>query len=340
MSGPLWSFEQLARFTRFEDAEVRYWAADRLVHLYPEQAADAIAELLFDDHDTTPILVASHLGTHGTSAHLPILIRGFRRGSGALPGYCLAALARRGLDEAPSMAREALHRRDLGEESLAQIVSGLADMATTGTGASEDAADAAREIVLRRQELYADPVVLQGCLKIFGDDRLGDLAAKWITALHFRGLDPAEAGLRVVQEDLQLEDVSWCLRTDRSGRVDLDRSLRAIENSYDCEVRNLIPADERDSLSAVFGRGEFREMATRLASLIEERAQILSASPDRAGDVLPARLANLASGFRREEVLTEAERLGHPMHTWVVSFLLSALVKTVAYRNFARECDG
>ena len=61
-------------------------------------------------------------------------------------------------------------------------------------------------------------------------DGLGDLIAKWITALHFRGLGQAEAGIRAIQENLQLEDVSWCLRTDRSGRVDLNRSLRAIEN--------------------------------------------------------------------------------------------------------------
>lgn len=334
MADLLWSFEQLARYTRFEDPEVRYWAADRLTHLYPDSASDAVASLLFDDHDSTPFLVASHLGEHGSLSHAPALVGGFRKTSGALPGHCLAALARLGYADAPSMAREALHRRDLNEEALAQMVAGLADMAASA--GSEDAADAAREIVLRRQELYADPLALQGCFKIFGDDGLGDLAAKWITALHFKGLDAAEPGIRAIEENLQLEDVSWCLRTDRAGRVDLDRSLRAVENGFDCEVRGLIAGSDRAALAAAFVGGEFREMAATLASLVESRAREVAADP---ADALPRRIAAFASGFRRDVVLTEAERLGHPMHTWIMSLLLSALFKTAGYRNFDLECD-
>jgi hypothetical protein len=341
MGEPLWSFEQLARFTRYEDAEVRFWAADRLVHLYPDKAADAIADLLFDDHDSTPLIVAGHLGSHGSEKHVPDLVRGFRKGSGALPGHCLAALARRRFADAPKLAGEALHRRDLGEDALAQIVAGLADMAVAGGAAgargSEEAADAAREILLRRQELYADPVALQGCLKIFGDDGLGDLAAKWITALHFRGIEPAESGIQIIQEDLQMEDISWCLRTDRAGRVDLERSLRAIENGYDCEVRTLIPQSEREMLSAAFAGGEFKEMAARLTSLVESRARAAAAASTDLSDPLPKRIAGLASGFGREGVLTEADRLGHPLHTWVIGLLMSALIKTAGYRNLARE---
>ena len=333
----LWSFEELARFARFEDAEVRYWAADRLIHLYEDKAAGAIADLLFDEHDTTPTLVAEHLGAHGTEDHLPLLARGFMRGQGVLPGHCLAALARLGYHEAPKLARAALHRRDLAEAALPPIVAGLAEMATARD--SEDAADAAREIVMRRPELYADPIALSGCLKIFGDDRLGDLAAKWVTALHFGGVDQAEPGIQAVQENLQMEDVSWCLRTDRAGRVDLERSLRSIENGYDCEVRNAIPGADRAALSSAFARGEFREMARTLASLVVARARAIAADSKDPGDPLPARIAALASGFEREEVLAEADGLGHAMHTWVISLLLSALFKTAPYHNVGRECD-
>lgn len=344
MPDRLWSFEQLARFTRYEDAEVRYWAAERLVHLYPERAATATADLLFDDHDSTPTLVASHLGQQGDESHVPALTRGYRRGSGELSGHCLAALAKLGAPAAPKLAREALHRRDLTEGSLALIVAGLAEMASdrepriaAGKAHREEASDAAMEILLRRQELYADPAALAGCLKIFGDDHLGDLAGKWITALHFRGIDAADACLHVIGENLQLEDVSWCLRTGRGGRVDLERSLRAMENGYDREVRSMIPAEDRAALAAAFGRGEFREMAVALASLIESRAR--SGQRSDPDDTLLARLAAFASGFRREEVLNEAERLGHPMHTWIISLLLSALIKTAGYRNFEREAE-
>lgn len=332
----LWSFEELARFTRFEDAEVRFWAADRLVHLYPDTSADALAKLLFDEHDATPGLVAGHLGAHGEPAHFPLLERGFRRGSGMLAAQCLAALGRLGYDGAPGLAREAIHRSDLSEESLAQIVGGLAAMATEH--ASEEGADAAREILLRRPELYAEPEVLEAGLQIFGDSRLGDLAGKWITALHFRGVEAAEPGIRVLHENLQMEEISWCIRTDRTGRIDLQRSLRAIENGHDCDLSEAIPESDRRTLSEAFSRGEFREMARTLATMAGERARAAAARSTDPGDTLPARLASLTSGFAREEVLTEADRLGHAMHTWLIPLLLSALVKTVLYRNLEREC--
>jgi len=337
MSSPLWSFEELARFTRYEDAEVRSWAVDRLIHLFPERAPGAIADLLFDEHDTTPMIVADHLGAHGGEEQFPLLARGFTRGAGMLPGHCLAALARLGYEDAPRLAKAALHRRDLPEGALPPIVAGLAEM--TASRGSEEAADAAREILLRRPELYAEPLALRGCLAIFGDDRLGDLVAKWVTALHFRGLEPAEAGIQAIQENLQMEDVSWCLRTDRSGRVDLERSLRSIENGYDCEVRSAIPEADRALLAAAFSRGEFREMARTLASLVVSRASAIAGASSDPGDTLPGRIAALASGFQNDAVLTEADRLGHAMHTWVISLLASALFKTAPYRNLTREAD-
>src|SRR5262245_52246403 len=85
----LWSFDQLSRFTRYEDPEVRYWAADRLVALFPEEASDVIAPLILDEHDATPELVAEHLGRHGDARHAPALLKGFRKGGGLMPGRCV-----------------------------------------------------------------------------------------------------------------------------------------------------------------------------------------------------------------------------------------------------------
>jgi hypothetical protein len=337
MGNSLWSFDQLARLTRFEDPEVRFWAADRLIHIHPKRAPEVIAGLLFDDHDSTPELVASHLGTHGRETHFPLLVRGFRRGSGSLAGHCLSALARLGCPEAPALAREAIHRRDLGEDSLARIVGGLCKLHTAR--GSEEAADAARDLLMRRPELYADTTTLQGCFQIFGDDQVGDLAGKWITAMHFRGIDAADGGVRVFQEHLQLEDISWCLRTDRAGRVDLNRSLRAVENGYDCELRSELPSQERAALADAFGRGEFHAIVTGIATLVEKRALELADSCG-PGDRVPVRLASLASGFRNPTLLSEAEQLGHALHTWLVALLLSALFKSLRYRNLVLECDA
>ncbi len=75
----LWSLNDLARFLRFEDPEVRYWAADRLGRHYTKEATDLLAPYLFDEHDLTPELVAAHLGKHGGAAHLPVLARGVKK---------------------------------------------------------------------------------------------------------------------------------------------------------------------------------------------------------------------------------------------------------------------
>jgi len=337
MPRPLWSFEQLSRLTRYEDAEVRHWAADRLVHLYPEKAAAVVSDLLFDEHESTSSLVAGHLAEHGDASQTPILERGFKKGTGALAGQCLAALAKLGYAKAPALAREALRRNDLPETALAEILGGLAAMSTSS--GSEEAADAAWETLLRRPELYALPEALRECFKIFGDNQVGELAGKWITALHFSGIESAEPGIRVFQSELKLEEISWCLRTGRSGRVDLDRSLRAIENGYDCEVRGKIGEAEREALASAFAEGEFREMARQLAERVEKRALELSSREGAGDDKLLRRLAALASAFRDDEILTEAERLGHAMHTWLISLLLSALFKTAAYRNLEADLE-
>src|SRR5260221_12600352 len=78
MTERLWQVKDLERFLRFEAPEVRFWAADRLARHYPEEATERIAPYLFDDHDITPELVASHLGRHGGPEHLPLLSRAVR----------------------------------------------------------------------------------------------------------------------------------------------------------------------------------------------------------------------------------------------------------------------
>jgi hypothetical protein len=352
MADSLWTFDQLARLTRFEDAEVRYWAADRLVHLYPRRAPEVLGGLLFDDHDSTPGLVASHLGTHGRATHFPLLSRGFRRGSGSIAGHCLEALARLGAPDAPALAREAVHRRDLAEDSLARIIDGLTQLHAGGeagadAGAApptipgslstrEDAADAAREILMRRPELFAETAALNACFRIFGPGQIGDLLGRWITALHFGGRQGAEAGVRVFHEHLQLEDVSWCLRTGRDGRVDLNRSLRAIENAYDTEIRSEFGAEDLEALAEAFGRGEFQAIVQGISAIIDRR---LASQTGPAGDLLPSKLASLIDGFRRPSTIEEAEQLGQAAHTWLIGMLLSAMFKVSRYRNLVLECE-
>jgi hypothetical protein len=111
----IWDFDDLLRFAASEDAEVRFWAVDRLIRHHPVRCCDAVSELLLDDHDATPAMVARHLGQHGDSSHHAVLVRGFRLLRGLTPGYCLHALVRLGYSGVVDLAADALKRGDLEE---------------------------------------------------------------------------------------------------------------------------------------------------------------------------------------------------------------------------------
>ena len=128
MSRLIWSFDELAKFAESDDSEVRYWAVDRLIRHHATECADAIARLLFDDHDATPSVVARHLGRHGGSRHHADLVRGFRTLRGQTPGYCLQALTRLGYAGAAELAGSALKREDL-TDAAKKIVKAAASAA-------------------------------------------------------------------------------------------------------------------------------------------------------------------------------------------------------------------
>lgn len=333
MSELLWSFDQLARFTRYEDPEVRCWAAERLIQLFPEEAADVVAELLMDDHDTTPELVAEFLGRRGAERHVPRLIRGFRRGTGHTPSRCLEALARLGHEGAPALAETTLHSRDVPEHCLAVVVGALAEMGAR-TGRAE-ASDRAREFLLRRPELFAEAAALRGAILLFAPADFGDLVSKWITSLHFRGATQIETTMRVLIEELQLEDFGWCMRTGRDGRIDLERTLKAIESGYDIEVRSELSADAREELALKLERGEFRTIVATLGAFIRDRAAALPANAE--GDPLAARLAALGAAFTEDGTIRMAAPLDPAVHQWVIGLLIAGVVKVITYRNYLRE---
>ncbi len=335
MSNLLWSFDQLVRFTRYEDTEVRYWAAERLVALFPKEAADPIADLLLDEHDATPDLVAEHLGRHGSSRHVPLLLRGFRNGSHTTPGRCLEALTRLGYEGTAALAAQAAHRRDLSDECLGVVVAALVGPDAARAGA--EAADRARELLLRRPELYAEPAALRAAVWLFAPGDFADLMAKWITALHFKGLDRVEPCVRVLIEELQLEDCGWCVRTDRTGRIDLERTLRAIESGYDLEVKAAIPAEVRAELSERLARGSFTEIASALGGYVSSRC----GEPDPGEpDSLVVRLDALGGAFRDPETAALAEGLEPAIHQWLIGLLVAACVKVSTYRNYLLEMEA
>ena len=331
----LWSFDQLVQFTRYEDSEVRFWAAERLASIFPERAADPLSRLIMDDHDTTPDLVAEHLGRHGASRHVPVLLKGFRHGTDLTPGRCVEALSRLEYESTPDLAEMALHRKGTSEGCLGIIVLALAEDARARR--STEAADRARDFLLRRSELFAEPSALKGAVALYDSPELPDLILKWITALHFKSTDRIEPCIRVMTEEFQLEDFGWCLRTDRDGRVDLSRTLKAIESGYDVELRSVMDAASRREIDASLRTGQLSGIAAALASYIRRR---ISALPRRRDDDLPSRLDALASSFQTPAVLEMAEQLQPVVHQWLIGLLVATAVKATIYRNYRIEIDS
>jgi len=245
MSERIWGFDELVRFTKWEDAEVRFWAIDRLIRHFPETCCDAIAPFLLDDHDTTPSLVARHLGEHGNAKHHAILLRGFKLLRGLTPGFCLQALSRLGYPATVDLASSALQRGDLDESALAIIVEALADLGTPS------AREIVREFVTRKVELLAEPPALRGALRVTAASKLPDVISRFLTALQWRGTHRAGEGFRTLMDVLQIDDAGWCFRTGPSGRIELRKTIKAVESGYDCDVL------------AAMGEGTIRQIAHR-----------------------------------------------------------------------------
>lgn len=333
MSERLWSLDQLTRFTRYEDPEVRYWAADRLISLFPVEAPDAIVELVLDDHDATPEIVVEHLARHGSQRHVPMILRGFKKGNGLLSGHCVDALQRLGYDGIADIATTALHQRDVPEGALAMMVSALARIDGEAPGSGRDRA---RDFLLRRPELFAEPAGLRGAAALWSPADTGDLIRKWLTAMHFRGLEPMDGCVKVLLEAMQLEDLGWCVRTDRSGRIDIGRTFRAIESGHDIDLRGAIPRASHDEMGSAFACGQFSEIARVLGA----RIQAAAAALPRRDDPLPEKLEALGAAFTDPTIVAIAEPLEPAMHQWLIGLLIATMVKVSCYRNYHASMEA
>src|SRR5437899_3100681 len=148
MAERLWSLNDLARFLRYEDSEVRYWAADLL------------APYRFDEHDLTPELVASHLGRHGGGGHLPVLARGVRTLRGMPAARALEAMVRLRAPESIDLVHEAFERRDFDEECWSFILDALADRG------DPPARGELQAFLKKRADWFGSPSILPSALQV------------------------------------------------------------------------------------------------------------------------------------------------------------------------------
>ena len=360
MSEKLWSFEQLVYHSKSEDPEVRYWAVERLVRDYSERAAGPIAILLLDDHDQTPNLVAGHLGRYGTKEHYSILTRAFRRMGGQTPGLCFEALVKLDYPDAVALARGALEKGNLQAPTIAIVLEALASIG------SDAASGLVRETLDKRVELLVETPALHALLHITGIEDYPKIVGDLARALQWRGLGQAGELFRALTDELETDDCGWCIRTGPDGRMDLKKTIRAIESAYDCEIlggAGPLPVEEmaggsraRGTLDAALKmerpRGISQEVAreliarlrsgdpiaveTGLEAFIRAKAQIVPRLP---GDTLPDKIAAFAAALASPDHRPDADRLGPAYHQWVVSALLSAAIKLARYRNYQLEVE-
>src|SRR5262245_13604221 len=190
MSELIWDIGELERFTKWEDAEVRHWAIDRLIRHFPSECCDAVANYVLDEHDSTPTLVARHLGRHGGPQHHAILLRGFRMLRGLPAAHCIQALARLGYPGVVELAASAVKRSDLTAPALATIVEALAELATP------DARRLVRDIVLRKVELLAEPAALKGALQIADTSDVPALVTGFVSVAPWGNSERTAEGFR------------------------------------------------------------------------------------------------------------------------------------------------
>ncbi|MBI1950209.1 MAG: hypothetical protein HYS34_02455, partial [Acidobacteria bacterium] len=299
----LWSLNDLARFLRYEDPEVRYWAADRLARHYAREATDLLAPYLFDEHDLTPELVAGHLGKHGSVVHLPVLARGVKTLRGLPAARALEALVRLRAPESLEAVKDASDRRDFDEECWSCILEALAERGD---------APARKELLAflkRRADWVGSPAILASALQVTEPGEYRALLLAWIRSLQWKGASGGDTGeaFRVLMDHLQIDDCGWCFRTNLSGRIDFARTLKAIESAYNCELRAALREETVAAIAAALEAGAFEDSAATLARTVKDRARSVRPAP---GDDLADRIVEVAVSWADGEVVGLVEGLG------------------------------
>jgi len=314
MSQLIWNLDELVRITKSDDKEVRYWAVDRLVHHFPGECCDAIAEFLIDDHDETPQTVARHLGEHGNSRHHALLLRGFRVLRGLTPGYCLQALARLGYADIPTLAAEVLKSGEMTDPTMALIVETLSELG------SPEAKKVMRDYIDRRVELLVEPAALRGVLGAARTDEIHALLAQMMVAVQWRGAHRSTEVFRTLMDSLGVDDAFWCFRTGPSGHIELRKTIKAVESGYDCEIFATMGEPTIQRIAAKLRAGNRNDVIRAIADWTTRAARELPEDADRN---FVDRLSAVVKALSDESLLDGTARYGRAFREALLGFHLS-----------------
>ena len=284
----LWAFPALQRFARHEDPEVRSWAAARLIQQFPLQSPDVLAGMVLDEPAGVGERVAELLGQHGSAKHVPLLERGLKHAGGRVPAACLAALARLGHERIEELAASRTRSTDLGEEGAGALLAAL-----LRHGDPQPARKVVRAYLLTQPAVMVDPDVAREVFRSWEPEEYPALAERFLAALAWTGAERAAPALRGVLDALEVEDAGWLLHTDAGDRIDVERTMKSYDASYDVETRRDAGEEWRRRFRSAFADGSLEAVAGTVDAFCAERA----AGPPASRDPLPGRIrAVVAAG--------------------------------------------
>src|SRR5262249_54436681 len=156
-------------------------------------------------------------------------------------------------------AATVLQRGDLHESAIALVVEALADLGTP------PARSLVREFVERKGELLAEPQALRGVLKVVEASEIPDVLARFVTALQWRGAHRAGEGFRTLMDALMIDDAGWCFRTGPSGRIELRKTVKAVESGYDCDILSAMGETAIKQIAQKFRAGDHDEIVRAIS---------------------------------------------------------------------------
>ena len=145
----IWSAEKLTSLVGHQDPEVREWAMDKLAALYPQAAPDAAVTLLDDKNRSVSGIAMDYLLDHPSESHKDILLRSYKKGSGAIAGKTVGVLAKLG----DTRVADAFHDK---YGSLRKIEADLIGYSTSLLHLSALDAHEARDIIKNALTAFAD----------------------------------------------------------------------------------------------------------------------------------------------------------------------------------------
>jgi hypothetical protein len=122
-------------------------------------------------------------------------------------------------------------------------------------------------------------------------------------------------------DSLRIDDAAWCFRTGPSGRIELRKTIKAVESGYDCDI---IAAMGESTLKQIAQRFRAGGLGDIVRAIAEWTCAATAKLPhDTEGD-FPERIAAAVGAFASQPMLEQVDRLGHQFRQWLLGFQLSA----------------